>query len=113
MSDEAIEAAWQEVLEAFDDEAPHKKFLVLCSGLNRLGEAGKRYRSIKEDASDPRSEMAAKQVDRLLGLAMQNLDAIKTPPEQKRSFKTLFFFVAFGVSAALVVSAIWTMMRTM
>ncbi len=113
MSDEAIESAWQEVLAAFDDEASHKKFLALCSGLDRLSEAGRRYRAIKDDEADPRSAMAKRQVDRLLALAMQNLDAIKTPPEQKRSVKTILFFVAFGVSATLVISALWSMMRSM
>lgn len=113
MSEDPVEATWQEVLAAFDDEAAHKKFLTLCAGLDRLGEAGARYRPIKDDAEDPRSEMAKKQVDRLLVLAMQNLDAIKTPPTRKRSIRTILLLVALGVSGALIAHSLWSVLRAM
>ncbi|MCA9608136.1 MAG: hypothetical protein KC619_21150 [Myxococcales bacterium] len=113
MSEDPVEATWQEVLAAFDDEAAHKKFLTLCAGLDRLGDAGARYRPIKDDPEDPRAEMAKKQVDRLLVLAMQNLDVIKTPPTRRRSIKTILLLVALGVSGALIAHSLWSLMRTM
>jgi hypothetical protein len=109
--DDPIEPAWQKVLEEWDDEAAHKKFLTLCSATDRLAEAGRRYREVRE--SDPeRAEMASEQIDRLLGLAMQNLQVLKTEPP-KRSGKMVMFLIALGVSLALVVTALWTMLRWM
>ncbi|MCB9597954.1 MAG: hypothetical protein H6719_34880 [Sandaracinaceae bacterium] len=113
MAEDPVEEIWQEVLASFDDEAVHKKFLTLCAGLDRLGEAGARYRPITADEDDPRREMAKRQVDRLIGLAMQNLDAIKTPPTKKGNLKTIIFLVALGVSGALVAHSLWSMLRAM
>lgn len=111
VSDDAIESAWREVLAAFDDEAAHKKFLTLCASLDRLAEAGQRYRAIKDDPDDARAPMAQMQVSRLLGLAMKNLESTKSDPGQKRSQKTTLFLIAFGVSGALILSALWSMLR--
>jgi hypothetical protein len=113
VSDDPVEATWQEVLAAFDDEAVHKKFLTLCAGLDRLADAGARYRPIKDDASDPRSAMAKRQVEKLLGLAMQNLDAIKTPPTQRRSLKTIVLVVGLGVAGAIIAHSLWSVLRAM
>jgi len=113
VTDDAIETAWEEVLAQFDDEAAHKRFLTLAAGLGALGEAGRRYRAIKDDPDDPRAEMAAAQVDRLLGLAMQNLEPLKTPPNRKKNIKTVMFLLALGVSGTLVAHAVWSLLRAM
>lgn len=101
--------AWAELEADWGDEAAHKKFLTLCQAMDRLAEAGRRYREVRE--RDPeRAEVAAAQIDRLLGLAMQNLEVLKTEPT-KRSGKTVMFLIALGVSMALVVTALWTFLR--
>lgn len=109
-ADDPIEAAWQDVLDAWDDEASHKKFLMLCSATDRLGEAGRRYREIA-DADDGRRERAQAQIDELLGLAMQNLSKLKTEPP-KEGARSVMFLIAFAVSAALIVGALWAMLRS-
>ncbi len=109
MDDDAIEAAWQRVEESWDDEKAHKAFLTLCASVDRLGDAGRRYRAIRE--SDPaRAEVASAQIDRVLGLAMQNLAVLKTPHE-KRSGRTKMLLVAVGVSGAMIASAVWALLR--
>lgn len=113
MSDDPIEGAWRRVLDDFDDEAAHKKFLTLCASFDRLADAGKRYREIKADPDDARAAMAGKQVQRLLGLAMDKLEAVKTEPGQKSSTKMALFLAAFAVSAALIGGALWSMLRSM
>ena len=113
MSDDPVEATWQEVLASFDDEAAHKKFLTLCAGLGRLGDAGARYRAIKDAPDDPRAAMASAQVERLLALAMQNLDGLKSPPPDKTTTKTVLLLVALGVSGAMIAHAVWTLVRSM
>ena len=110
-ADDPIETAWGEVEARWDDEAAHKKFLTLCAATDRLAEAGRRYREVRE--GDPaRAEIAEAQIDRLLSMAMQNLEALKTEPQQ-RSGKTVMFLVALGVSLSLIVTALWTWLRFM
>ncbi|MBX3275825.1 MAG: hypothetical protein KF729_36545 [Sandaracinaceae bacterium] len=113
MSDDPVETTWQEVLAAFDDEAVHKKFLALSAGLGRLGDAGARYRAIKDAPDDPRAAMASAQVEKLIALAMQNLDGLKSPPPNKSTTKTVLLLVAFGVSGAMILHAVWTLARSM
>ncbi|HEY8428597.1 MAG TPA: hypothetical protein VIL20_09495 [Sandaracinaceae bacterium] len=107
--DDAIEAAWKRVEAAWDDEAVHQAFVALCASTDRLAEAGKRYRTVRE--SDPaRAEVAAAQIDRILAIAMQSLAALQTRPSP-RSAKNKVLFVAMGVSGAIVASAAWALLR--
>lgn len=107
--DDPIETAWAEVDENWEDEGAHKRFLMLCQGLDRLSEAGTRYRAIKE--SDPdRREVAEAQIDRLLGLAMQQLQVLKTEPKQ-RSGKMVLLLIAVGVSGSIIATALMLLSR--
>ena len=104
-----IDAAWAQLEADWDDEAAHKKFLTLCQAMHRLPDAGRRYREVREGDPD-RADVAAAQIDRLLTLAMQGLEVLKTEPP-RRSGKTVMFLVALGVSLALVVTALWSFLR--
>ncbi len=108
-TDEAIEAAWQRVLAHWDDEGAHKAFLTLCASTDRLSEAGRRYREIR-DRDPARAEAAKAQIDRIVGLAVQSLAALKTEP-RTRSTKTKLLFVAMGMSGAIIATAIWALLR--
>lgn len=109
--DDPVDVAWREVQADWASERAHKKFLTLCASLDRLAEAGKRYRAVKD--SDPdRAEVASEQIDRLLGLAMQNLQVLKSEPKT-RSGKQVLFLIALGISGALVVTAVMAMLRMM
>ena len=82
MESEQIEAAWQKVLQDWDEDDAHKRFIVLCESFNVLHEAGSRYRSIRE--SDPeRSERAKKQIDRILASAMSKLSIERSEPQKR------------------------------
>lgn len=110
--DDPIEAAWQGVLSSWGDEISHEKFLALALTLDRLGEAGTRYRGVKDADDGERSAVAEAQIERLLGLAMQNLDAIKTEPKTV-SGKTAMFLMALGVSGSIIVTALWLLLRVL
>lgn len=108
MSDDPIESAWAKVLAEWEDERAHKAFVLLASSTGRLGEAGRRYREVQ--ASDPaRAEVAKRETDRILALAMQNLATLKTEPP--RSSKAVLMAIAFAVMSALIVSALWAVLR--
>ena len=110
-ADGAIESAWQRVLAEWGDEKAHKAFLMLCASTGQLAEAGRRYRDVRE--RDPeRAEAAKAQIDRVLGLAMQNLSALKTEPTA-RSARTKVLLIAMGVSGAMIASALWAVLRSL
>ncbi len=105
-----IDTAWRLVEDAWDDDEAHKRFLMLCSTASRLGEAGRRYRAIKE--SDPdRAARAEAQIDAVLALAMRDLAQLKTEPP-KSGTKSVMFLIAFAVSASLVGGALWAMLQS-
>lgn len=103
-----LELAWQEVLAQWDEPQAHKRFLALADTLDRLADAGRRYRAVRE--SDPaRAERASKQVDALLGIAVTKMSAVeKSPPPKARR---RLDFIALGVSAALIAAALWSMLH--
>ncbi len=96
-----LDASW-------DDPAAHKKVLALGDTLDRLAEVGKHYRAIH--AADPaRAVVAQKQIDALLGLAMTRV--ARTEKTEVKPTKSRLEWIAFGVSAALIAAALWSMLR--
>jgi hypothetical protein len=106
--DDPLAAAFAELDASWDDAAAHKKILALADALDRLAEVGKRYRAI-EAASPERAEVAKKQIDALLGLAMSRVKA--TEKTELKPTKSRIEWIAFGVSAALVAAALYSMIR--
>jgi hypothetical protein len=103
-----LAAAFAELDASWDDPAAHKKVLALADALERLAEVGKRYRAIRD--SDPaRADVAKKQIDALLGLAMTRVT--RTEKTDAKPTKTRLEWIAFGVSAALIASALYSMLR--
>jgi hypothetical protein len=102
-----IEEAWAAVEARWDSPEAHKKFLVLCDTLDRLAEAGQRYRRIKETDPARRAE-ASKRIDELLGFAMARVKVDKVEPAKVRSRVE---WIALGVSIVLVTAAVVSMMR--
>ncbi|MFW5875207.1 MAG: hypothetical protein ACOCXM_00590 [Myxococcota bacterium] len=105
--EDPIELAWGRVEAQWSDPEAHSAFLALCMELDRLPEAGRRYREVRE--RDPeRSEEAQRRIDELLSLAAQRLQLQRTPPRVDRGRRRLFW-LALGVSLCLLLVALWTM----
>lgn len=106
---EPIDEAWAGVEAEWGNDEAHRRFVAVCVSLDRLPEAGKRYREVRE--TDPsRREEAAKQIDRLLGLATQQLQDTRVTPatmEHKRALQ----WVAFAIMMGLMGVGAWLMMR--
>jgi hypothetical protein len=105
-----LEAAFAELDAHWDDPAAHKKVLALGDALERLGDVGKRYRAIR-DAHPERAEVAKKQIDALFGLAMTRV--ARTEKTDAKPTKSRIEWIAFGVSAALIAAALWSMLRSL
>lgn len=104
-----IDEAWGRVEADWGNEEAHRRFVGICVALDRLPEAGKRYRTVRE--SDPsRSNEAARQIDKLIGLATQQLQNTRATPATTEHKRTLQW-VAFAIMLGLMGVGAWLMMR--
>ena len=90
-----IDEAWERVEADWGDQDSHRRFVAVCVALNRLPEAGKRYRVVRE-ADPARREDAEKRIDGLIALAAQQLQDTRVIPagdEHKRTLTWVAFFI--------------------
>ncbi len=97
------EAAWAELLRAWDDEACHRAYLARFSDLEGLAVAGRRYREVL--AARPGDPVAARFRDEVVKRAMvQGLVSLpRTPPRARLPrplVKALVYTAAAGLGAA-------------
>lgn len=90
-----IDEAWERVAADWGNQEWHRRFVGVCVALDRLPEAGKRYRAVRD--SDPaRRDQAEKQIDSLIALATQQLQDTRVRPapnEHKRTLTWAAFFI--------------------
>ena len=104
-----IDEAWGRVEADWGDEDAHRRFVGVCVALDRLPEAGKRYREVREN--DPsRREDAARQIDTLISLATQQLQDTRVKPPQIEHKRTLTW-AAFSIMLVLMGMGVWLSMR--
>ncbi|MEM8606718.1 MAG: hypothetical protein AAGF92_06410 [Myxococcota bacterium] len=104
-----IDEAWGQVEADWQDEEAHRRFVGVCVALERLPEAGKRYREVRERDPERRDDAIA-QIDKLLTLATQQLQDTRVPPSTREHKRTLQW-VAFGVMMMLMAVGAWLMLR--
>jgi hypothetical protein len=97
-----IDEAWAKIEAEWGNEDAHRRFVGVCVALDRLPEAGKRYREVRE--TDPgRRDYAAKQIDTLIVLATQQLQDTRVRPagtEHKRTLTWAAFFIMLVLMGA-------------
>src|SRR5687768_16634181 len=99
MNEDELESAWKDVLDAWDDDAAHKRFLILADSSDQLAEAGRLYRELKaRDAS--RSAAAQQRINEILAKAVARMKVARTPV--KAPIRSRVEWVGFGLSAALI-----------
>ena len=106
---DAIDEAWGVVEAGWGNEEAHRRFVGLCLALDRLPEAGKRYREVRE--TDPlRRDDAVRQIDSLLALATQQLQDTRVAPATTEHKRTLTW-AAFFIMLVLMGAGAWFVMR--
>ncbi len=104
-----IDEAWARVEAEWGNAEAHRRFVGVCVALDRLSDAGKRYREVREH--DPsRSDEASKQIDGLIALATQQLQDTRATPATLEHKRTLQW-VAFAIMMGLMGVGAWLMMR--
>lgn len=107
-STDELVRAWQSVERDWTNDEAHRRFLALCAVSDRLAEAGRRYRRVRDE--DPaRAPQAERSIDALLAIATEQLLQHKTPPPQKSTPRLTF--VALGVAAVIVGMTLWQLAR--
>lgn len=104
-----IDEAWARVEGDWGDAEAHRRFVGMCVALDRLPEAGKRYREVRESDASRRDE-AARQIERLIALASLRLQDTRTTPATSEHKRTLQW-VAFAIMLGLMGMGTWLMMR--
>lgn len=104
-----FERAWSELEQAWEDQAAHRKFIAYCSARGALGEAGRRYRLVRE-ADPARAEQAKRGADAVLVAALQGLKSERGAPEPALNTR-LVRWVSFGISMLLVAYSLLALLR--
>jgi hypothetical protein len=78
MVDSALEALWKNVLDHWEEDAPHAVFLQHCQATEQLAEAAVRYAGMRGDRD--RSEVAKKRLEAVTVLATSSLIASRASP---------------------------------
>lgn len=119
--DDTVDVLWAHVLAGWDDDKRHQAFVTYCIENSLLAQAAHRYRRIAEpdvaasgddaaltSAETPyrvqagRKEDARKRLQGIALLAMSNLDAAKTVPNQGLGKVLVFFAAAIFLGGALL-----------
>ncbi|MEZ4288220.1 MAG: hypothetical protein R3A47_08775 [Polyangiales bacterium] len=98
-----LDDAWARVVERWDDDDAHQRFLTFCTSEGALGDAAARYRALIE--SSEHAGVAQKQLSRIVILATQQLDSMAGQPPRARSalrwFALLFMLGCFATALYL------------
>ena len=103
--DAVLEALWERVLEAWDDEKAHAALIDHALREQRLPDAAGRYRALVDDPD--KGALAKKKLDAIVLAATQMLMAMKTPKPGKVPLSITLS--AFGVCALLLGWLAWAM----
>ena len=93
MTDPLVDALWKKVLDAWEDEAVHGKFLQHCRDTRSLLEAAVRYRGMAGDHA--RGAAAERRLQGITALALADLELQKSSPARPAGTGT-------GVRVALI-----------
>lgn len=102
--------AWSRVEAAWEDDDEHRRFVALCVALERLPEAGQRYRKIR-DRDATRKDEAQRRIDQLIAVATEKLHETAADKFHLRDSKRTLVVFTFIVMGTLVAIAIWLMLR--
>lgn len=104
-----IDEAWARVEAEWGNPEAHRRFVGVCLALERMPEAGKRYREVRE--KDPeRSTEAAAQIDALIVLATQQLQDTRVARPEATHKRTLTW-AAFFIMLLLMGAGAWLLLR--
>jgi hypothetical protein len=103
--DPVLEALWDRVVSAWDEDRPHAALLEHALRAQRLPDLAGRYRSLVDDPE--RGPAARKKLDLIVLTATQSMLAMKTPKPGR--VPLAITLSAFGVCALLLGWLAWAL----
>jgi hypothetical protein len=104
-----IDEAWARVEADWGNEEAHRRFVGLCMALDRLPEAGRRYRDVR-DGDSVREQEAAQRIESLIAVATQRLEGTRIAPATSDHKRTLTW-IAFAIMLLLMGAGAWLLTR--
>lgn len=104
---ELVETAFRELERNWVSDDAHRRFIALCAARGALGDAGRRYRHVRE--SDPaRSDDAARRLQQVTAAALEQLARTRSarPPRSRRAM-----WLMVGVCGFIVIQAVLALLR--
>ncbi|SRR5258706_10904790 len=98
MSDPVLDALWNKVVDHWDDDDRHARFLQHCQATEQLAEAAARYASMRDDRD--RGQVAKKRLDAVTVLATTSLLSA-TSTERVPMLPKWFTFVVLFLFSSL------------
>ncbi|HEX4338569.1 MAG TPA: hypothetical protein VH062_21840 [Polyangiaceae bacterium] len=104
MSDPVLEVLWKKVLDDFDDDRSHERFIEHCQATRQLLEAAVRYRGMAGDHA--RGAQAERRLSSVAALALAGLETTREPERHWATFAVRVFLILLflGGSIALLFS---------
>jgi hypothetical protein len=106
MSDPVLEALWKKVVDHWDDDTSHAKFLQHCQTTEQLAEAAARYAGMRGDRD--RGRVAERRLEAVTALATSSLLAAGTEgvPALPRWFTIVVLFLFSGAGGYVLLRAL-------
>jgi hypothetical protein len=101
MVDATLEALWKNVVDHWEEDAPHAVFLQHCQATEQLAEAAARYAGMRGDRD--RGEAAKKRLEAVTVLATSSLIASRAaPPRGLPSWAAAALLALLGAAGGYV-----------
>lgn len=102
-----VAAAFRELEQNWASDDAHRRFIALCAAHAALGEAGRRYRGVRE-ADPARREDAARRLQQVTAAALEQL-ALARSARPQRSRRMMWLMV--GICGFFVIQAVLALLR--
>lgn len=102
----ALDGPWEQLQAEWGTPEAHQRFLALAQTLNALGEAGRRYREVRDGDPERKAE-ADKRLSAIVILATEALRATRENRPKKAYDRVQL--LGIGLALGLIAWAMWAM----
>ena len=95
-----VDAAWEHLDAHWEEDGAHDRFLSLCQSLDRLPEVGRRYGKVR-DTDEARRPVAEARIQKVITLAMAQMESSKTDSEHTNSLRRAMLAIAIAIAVTL------------
>jgi hypothetical protein len=102
-----IDASWNKLQADWQSDDAHRRFIALCALHGALGEAGSRYRTLRETSPELAPDVD-RRLNAVMAAALEQLERARTKPRE-RGKRAMWLMV--GACGFVVIYAVLTLLR--